>query len=114
MRTCPQRTRARSAAASGNQPCVMRRLAVLAVAAALAAVAPSSSSAAAPWSWTNSTSLNDASLRGLDPYFLHDDASGYYYAFSSDGAGPGYHFGVWRSADLATWERMPGGAMRED
>src|SRR3954467_11567507 len=114
MRTCPQRTRAMAAAASGYQPCVMRRLPVLAVAAALAAVAPSSASAAAPWSWTNATYFNDASLPAADPYVLHDDASGYYYAYPPAGAGPGYHFGVYRSADLATWERLPGGALRDD
>src|SRR3954453_9941490 len=114
MRTCPQRTRAIAAAASGYPTCVMRRLAVLAVAAALAAVAPASASAAAPWSWTNATYFNDASLPAADPYVLHDEASGYYYAYSTDGAGPGYHFGVYRSADLATWERLPGGALRDD
>src|SRR3954462_8718301 len=92
----------------------MRRFAVLAVAAALAAVAPASASAAGPWSWTNATYFNDASLPAADPYVLHDEASGYYYAYSTDGAGPGYHFGVYRSADLATWERLPGGALRDD
>ncbi len=107
MRACLQGT-------SGYPTCVMRRFTVLAVAAALAAAAAPTASSAAPWSWTNATYFNDASLPAADPYVLHDEASGYYYAYSTDGAGPGHHFGVYRSADLATWERLPGGALPDD
>lgn len=57
----------------------MRRFAVFAVfavAATLAAVAPCSAWASAPWSWTNATYFNDASLPAADPYVLHDEANG--------------------------------------
>ena len=60
---------------------------------------------------TNATYYNDAALPAADPYVLHDKRSGYYYAYSTDGADPGYYFGVYRSADLATWEKVPGGAL---
>jgi GH43 family beta-xylosidase len=60
---------------------------------------------------TNATYFNDAALPAADPYVLHDERSGYYYAYSTDGADPGYYFGVYRSADLATWEKVPGGAL---
>jgi GH43 family beta-xylosidase len=60
---------------------------------------------------TNATYFNNAALVAADPYVLHDQRSGYYYAYSTDGADPGYYFGVYRSADLATWEKVPGGAL---
>lgn len=63
---------------------------------------------------TNATYYNDAALPAADPYVLHDKRSGYYYAYSTDGADPGYYFGVYRSADLATWEKVPGGALPVD
>jgi hypothetical protein len=49
-----------------------------------------------------------------DPHVLWDWASGYYYAYSTDGADPGWYFAIYRSADLATWEKMPGGALPVD
>jgi hypothetical protein len=91
----------------------MRRFAVL-CAVAVAALAAPAAAAAFPPSWTDATYFNDASQPAADPYVLHDEVSGYYYAYSTDGAGPGYHFGIYRSADLATWERMPGGALPAD
>jgi hypothetical protein len=63
---------------------------------------------------TNATYYNDAALVGADPYVLHDRASGYYYAYSTEGADPGYYFAVYRSADLVTWEQLPGGALPVD
>ena len=63
---------------------------------------------------TNATYFNNAALAAADPYVLHDKRSGYYYAYSTDGADPGYYFGVYRSADLATWEKVPGGALPVD
>ncbi|GAA0525143.1 glycosyl hydrolase family 43 [Saccharopolyspora erythraea NRRL 2338] len=60
---------------------------------------------------TNATYCNDASLPGADPFVLHDRDSGAYFAYSTEGADPGYHFAVYRSPDLATWERLPGGAL---
>lgn len=65
---------------------------------------------------TDATFYNDASVPAADPYVLYDQHSGYYYAYSTDGAqkgadGTSYAFGVYRSADLATWEHLPGGAL---
>lgn len=61
---------------------------------------------------TNATYFNDARTPGADPFVLQDD--GYYYAYSTEGADDGFHFGVYRSPDLATWERIPGGALPAD
>lgn len=65
---------------------------------------------------TDATFYNDATVAAADPYVLYDKTSGYYYAYSTDGAqkgsdGTSYAFGVYRSADLATWEHLPGGAL---
>jgi Glycosyl hydrolases family 43 len=86
----------------------------LALSAAVAALALiSAGSAAAVPAGTNATYFNDASLPGADPYVLHDDASGFYYAYSTEGADPGWYYAIYRSADLVTWERLRGGAMRQ-
>src|SRR3954454_12316682 len=63
---------------------------------------------------TNATYFNDAAPPAADPYVLHDARSGYYYAYSTDGADDGYHFGIYRSGDLVTWEEVPSGALRGD
>jgi hypothetical protein len=63
---------------------------------------------------TNATYFNNAAATGADPYVLYDKGSGYYYAYSTDGAGPGAYFAVYRSPDLATWEQIPGGALPAD
>ena len=61
----------------------MRRVVGLLIAAAFA-LAPAAAQAA-----TNATYFNDASLPAADPYVLHDPSSGYYYAYSTDGADAG-------------------------
>ncbi|RCW44709.1 glycosyl hydrolase family 43 [Halopolyspora algeriensis] len=63
---------------------------------------------------TNATHGNAAAVPGTDPHVLHDRDSGYYYAYSTTGADPGYRFAVHRSPDLTTWERLPGGALAVD
>jgi hypothetical protein len=68
---------------------------------------------------TNATYYNNALFNAADPYVLHDERSGYYYAYSTDGggqdaAGRSYYFGIYRSADLVTWEQIPGGALPVD
>jgi hypothetical protein len=68
---------------------------------------------------TNATYYNNALFNAADPYVLHDEQSGYYYAYSTDGggqdaAGRSYYFGIYRSADLVTWEQIPGGALPVD
>nr|WP_228047150.1 glycoside hydrolase family 43 protein [Saccharopolyspora sp. HNM0983] len=61
---------------------------------------------------TNATYYNDARTPGADPFVLR--AGGYYYAYTTEGADEGFHFGIYRSPDLATWERIPGGALPVD
>jgi GH43 family beta-xylosidase len=60
---------------------------------------------------TNATYFNNAAMPAADPYVLYDRASGYYYAYSTEGADPGYYFAVYRSADLVTWEKAAPGAL---
>lgn len=75
------------------------------------AFVPGSATAHPGWT-TDATYYNNAAAPGADPHLLFDDASGYYYAYSTEGADPGYNFGIYRSPDLATWEHLPGGALR--
>ena len=49
-----------------------------------------------------------------DPQVLYDKSTGYYYAYSTDGAMTGYRFGIYRSPDLATWERLNGAIPTSD
>jgi hypothetical protein len=88
-----------------------RLLLCLAVVLATAVVPLSAQAHPPDGARTNATYFNDAALPAADPYVLHDKRSGYYYAYSTDGADPGYYFGVYRSADLATWKKVPGGAL---
>jgi GH43 family beta-xylosidase len=90
---------------------VRKTLLALALALALALLATAAPFAQAHPADTNATYFNDAALPAADPYVLHDPRSGYYYAYSTDGADPGSYFAIYRSADLATWERLPGGAL---
>src|SRR6201995_3399198 len=75
----------------------------------IALVAGAGPASAAPR--TNATYFNDASMAAADPYVLYDRKSGYYYPYSTEGAEAGYYFAVYRSADLATWERAAPGAL---
>lgn len=90
----------------------MRRNALLVSVAALLLAFTPAPATAHPGDWTtDATYHNDAATPGADPHVLFDDASGYYYAYSTEGADPGHHFGIYRSPDLATWEHVPGGAL---
>ena len=60
---------------------------------------------------TDATYYNDAALPAADPFVLRDPRSGDYFAYSTEGADPGHHFAIYRSPDLATWHRLPGGAL---
>jgi beta-xylosidase len=84
---------------------------VAALAALFLALVPGPVSAH-PGRTTDATFHNDATTPGADPFVLFDEASGYYYAYSTEGADAGYHFAIYRSPDLATWEHLPGGALR--
>lgn len=86
------------------------RLAVI-VGMLMALLPVGQAAATGPWR-TDATYFNDAATPGADPFVLFDKASGYYYAYSTEGADPGYNFGIYRSPDLATWEQIPGGALR--
>ena len=68
---------------------------------------------------TNATYYNNALFDAADPHVLYDERGGYYYAYSTDGGGQdtsghSYYFGIYRSADLVTWEHIPGGALPVD
>src|SRR3954449_6214245 len=89
----------------------MRAAVGMLVAVALA-IAPAAARAAT--ATTNATYFNDAALNAADPFVLHDASTGYYYAYSTEAADPGSYFGVYRSADLVTWEKLPGGALPAD
>jgi beta-xylosidase len=82
---------------------------IVAVAAAVLALTVTSSAAARPLA----TYFNDGALPAADPYVLHDPASGFYYAYSTEGADPGWYYAIYRSADLVTWEKLPRGALRQ-
>jgi GH43 family beta-xylosidase len=90
----------------------MRRTALIVAALAAFSVLATAPAAAHPDWMTDATFHNDAATPGADPFVLFDQASGYYYAYSTDGADPGYNFAIYRSPDLATWEHLPGGALR--
>ncbi|MFD1151786.1 family 43 glycosylhydrolase [Saccharothrix hoggarensis] len=89
----------------------MRLTALFAIVFAVVSLVPVTVSAH-PARTTDATYHNDATTPGADPFVLFDRPSGYYYAYSTEGADPGYHFAVYRSPDLATWEHLPGGALR--
>jgi GH43 family beta-xylosidase len=93
----------------------MRKGLALCVAVLLVFGAPAAAHAHPPGdAKTNATYYNDGALPAADPYVLHDPRSGYYYAYSTEGADDGHYFGVYRSADLATWEKVSGGALPKD
>ncbi len=87
----------------------MRRCVVLAAAAALLVAAPARAATK-----TNATYYNDAALAAADPYVLYDAPSRTYYAYSTEGADSGFHFGIYKSADLVTWKKVRGGALPVD
>ncbi|MFI9006121.1 family 43 glycosylhydrolase [Actinosynnema sp. NPDC053489] len=88
------------------------RLTTLLVAVLTSASLLPAPASAHPARTTDATYHNDAATPGADPFVLFDRPSGYYYAYSTEGADPGHHFAVYRSPDLATWEHLPGGALR--
>ncbi|MFZ1997331.1 MAG: family 43 glycosylhydrolase [Solirubrobacteraceae bacterium] len=64
--------------------------------------------------FTDATYYNDAAFAAADPYVMHDPRTGFYYAYSTEGADDGYYFAVYRSADLVTWEKAAPGALPVD
>jgi Glycosyl hydrolases family 43 len=92
----------------------MRKLLVLCVALVVGAIAATPAQAHPADTSTNATYFNNAAFPAADPYVLHDPRSGFYYAYSTEGADDGFYFGIYRSADLATWEKVGGGALPKD
>ena len=84
-------------------------LAFLAVAPFTHALPPSSGR----WH-TNATYINNATTVAADPYVRWDASTGAYWAYSTEGADPGWYFGVYTSPDLNTWRKIPGGAIKND
>ncbi|WP_331272822.1 family 43 glycosylhydrolase [Motilibacter deserti] len=90
-----------------------RALAAAVVTALVGTLAPAATAAPPEPALTDATYFNSASQNAADPFVLFDEASGYYYAYSTDGADRGWDFGIYRSADLSTWEHVPGGALSQ-
>lgn len=61
---------------------------------------------------TDATYFNSATLAAADPAVMYDPVSGYYYAYSTDGSVGQTYFGIYRSADMVTWERTGGAIPR--
>ena len=91
----------------------MRRITaiLIAILMVLAAAAPAPAAARHRASWTDATYFNDAAFAAADPYVMYDKPSGYYYAYSSEGMDNGWHFAVYRSADMVTWQKAAPGAL---
>ncbi len=77
----------------------------------LAAAATAPAAARHTGSWTDATYFNDAAFAAADPYVMYDKPSGYYYAYSTEGMDDGWHFAVYRSADMVTWQKAAPGAL---
>ena len=61
---------------------------------------------------TNATYFNDVSVPALI-FTSARSQHGYYYAYSTDGADAGSNFGMYRSADLATWSTSRAACCRQ-
>jgi hypothetical protein len=91
----------------------VRRGSLLVVVAIFATLLTGASSAAArPVTiHSDATYFNNAAFAAADPYVMHDPRSGFYYAYSTEGADNGYYFAVYRSADMVTWQKAAPGAL---
>ncbi|TFK93542.1 glycoside hydrolase family 43 protein [Polyporus arcularius HHB13444] len=87
--------------------------ALLAIVAGLLPVALGASSKPSRWH-TNGTYINNATTVAADPYVRWDAKTGAYWAYSTEGADPGWYYGIYTSPDLATWSKIPGGAIKND
>jgi GH43 family beta-xylosidase len=91
----------------------VRRVSLSVVVAIFAALLIGASSATARPAGIQSdaTYFNNAAFAAADPYVMHDPRTGFYYAYSTEGADNGYYFAVYRSADMVTWEKAAPGAL---
>ncbi|KAM5532195.1 hypothetical protein V8D89_014151 [Ganoderma adspersum] len=68
-----------------------------------------------PTHWhTNGTYINNATTAAADPYVRWDQKTGAYWAYSTEGADRGWYYAIYTSSDLATWSKIPGGAIKND
>ena len=63
---------------------------------------------------TDATYINNATTVAADPYVRYDKKTGLYWAYSTEGADAGWYYGIYTSPDLATWTKVPGGAIKAD
>ncbi|KIK60783.1 glycoside hydrolase family 43 protein [Collybiopsis luxurians FD-317 M1] len=63
---------------------------------------------------TDATYINTPSSTAADPYVRWDSNTSLYYAYSTEGADDGWFFGLYTSPDLATWTKLPGGAIKNE
>lgn len=85
--------------------------AIISAVMAVSMATPISLAAKEAGNGTNATYYNNATIAAADPHVSYDSESGYYYAYSTDGANKGYNYGVYRSPDLVTWEKASNGAL---
>ncbi|KAL1704349.1 glycoside hydrolase family 43 protein [Schizophyllum commune] len=57
---------------------------------------------------------NNPSTIAADPYVRWDAGTGAYWAYSTEGADDGWLFGIYTSPDMATWSKVPGGAIQNE
>ena len=82
---------------------------------ALASLLPAALAKLKPAAWhTNGTYINNATTVAADPYVRWDEKTGAYWAYSTEGADEGWYYGIYTSPDLATWTKIPGGAIKND
>ena len=57
---------------------------------------------------------NNPSTIAADPYVRWDAGTGAYWAYSTEGADDGWLYGIYTSPDMATWSKVPGGAIKNE
>ncbi|TRM68440.1 glycoside hydrolase family 43 protein [Schizophyllum amplum] len=69
--------------------------------------------ASALYSDATYTNANPTTI-AADPYVRWDVQTGAYWAYSTEGAEDGWLFGIYTSPDMATWSKVPGGAIKNE
>ncbi|KAG7091282.1 hypothetical protein E1B28_010330 [Marasmius oreades] len=64
--------------------------------------------------FTTATYKNVNASIAADPHVHWDARTKQYWAYSTDGADEGWHFGIYTSPDLGIWRKLPGGAIKAD
>ncbi|KAJ8077412.1 hypothetical protein PM082_001842 [Marasmius tenuissimus] len=63
---------------------------------------------------TTATYKNTNASIAADPYVRWDAQTKQYWAYSTEGADDGWHFGIYTSPDLGIWAKLTGGAIKAD